>query len=429
MLEARKPARPERITQVGMEAPPPPPASRLRVAGDSVPPAVTADEEVTGSHSIDLTAGDATRLDAHPVPAGDYTTSDEILAAPPSPARDDDTSPHIAPPLRGAPVPPPSGQVRLDRVRPAAHQLPDDEGDEEVDDDDDDDDTDTDDGVAAGRPHRPVRATAVMSTQELDERIPGRTSEVIPAHLAPRPHAATGAQTAAIESVDDGWGPPGSTIPPPLLGAIPGSITPASGVIPIADLDTAPLMIAPPSPPEHGRAQTSAPIAMAPTSDSSLVRALEDATMRVLELIRSLEHAVERDEVIAVMMQHLVETHRRAGFFAARAGELQLFALTPRPVVMPYATLRLDTASTMQDVVGTRLPYRGPITDEASQAFLTAALGACPPEILLVPVTVRERAVGVLFGEHRLRTTFDDQLALAARAAGAALERILKARR
>ncbi len=67
--------------------------------------------------------------------------------------------------------------------------------------------------------------------------------------------------------------------------------------------------------------------------------------------------------------------------------------------------------------------------DEASRTFLSAALGACPPEILLVPITVRERVVGVLFGEHRLKHTFDDQLALAARAAGNALERILKARR
>jgi hypothetical protein len=56
-------------------------------------------------------------------------------------------------------------------------------------------------------------------------------------------------------------------------------------------------------------------------------------------------------------------------------------------------------------------------------------LGACPAEILLVPVSVRERVVGVLFGEHRRRHTFDDQLALAARAAGQSLERILKSRR
>jgi hypothetical protein len=66
--------------------------------------------------------------------------------------------------------------------------------------------------------------------------------------------------------------------------------------------------------------------------------------------------------------------------------------------------------------------------DDASRVFLQATLGACPPELLLVPISVRERIVGVLFGDHRVRHTFDDQLALASRAAGMALERILKAR-
>ena len=84
----------------------------------------------------------------------------------------------------------------------------------------------------------------------------------------------------------------------------------------------------------------------------------------------------------------------------------------------------------MQDVVGTRLPYRGPMLDDTSRAFLAAVLaGSAPSEVLLVPVTVRERVVGVLFGEQRMRHTFDDQIALAARAAGIALERILKAKR
>jgi len=75
------------------------------------------------------------------------------------------------------------------------------------------------------------------------------------------------------------------------------------------------------------------------------------------------------------------------------------------------------------------LPYRGPMLDDASRTFLMAVLGATPAEILLVPVSVRDRVVGVLFGEHRLRHTFDDQLTLASRAAGMALERILKARK
>jgi hypothetical protein len=112
-----------------------------------------------------------------------------------------------------------------------------------------------------------------------------------------------------------------------------------------------------------------------------------------------------------------------------RGSELSLFAITPRVPTMPVVTLRVDFPSTLQDVVDTRLPYRGPMHDEASRVFIQSVLGVCPPELLLVPIAVRDRVVGVLFGDHRMCHTFDDQLALAARAAGLALERILKSRR
>lgn len=254
-----------------------------------------------------------------------------------------------------------------------------------------------------------------MSAVELDDAIPERTTEIVPAHLARR--------RIDHDAVDDGWGPPGTTIPPPLLGAIPGSEdedTPST--IPMPSVDSSPLLVEPPQP-------ASAPAGLA------LVRALETATARAIEVIRQLERAQSRDQVVDIMLSHLAEAHHRAGFFVARpaatkgVSELSLFAMKPRPEIAPFATLRLDRPSTLQDVVGTRLPYRGPMHDDASRSFLVSVLGACPAEILLVPVAVRERVVGVLFGEHRLRHTFDDQLALAARAAGMALERILKARR
>jgi hypothetical protein len=200
-------------------------------------------------------------------------------------------------------------------------------------------------------------------------------------------------------------------------------IEPRSGVIPLPDFDAQPLMVAPPSPPEHTHTRAHS------NTEAGVARALEQATMRVLSLIRDLEHAQNRDEVVAVMIAHLAETHRRAGFFAVRSSELSLFSITPNVVPLPWQTVKLDRPSTLADIVGTRLPYRGPMHDAVSSAFLEAVLGMCPPEILLVPITVRERVVGVLFGEHRVRHTFDDQLALASRAAGDALERILRAKR
>jgi hypothetical protein len=129
------------------------------------------------------------------------------------------------------------------------------------------------------------------------------------------------------------------------------------------------------------------------------------------------------------MIAHLARSHQRAGFFVTRSGEMSLFAIMPRVPAMPAAALRLDRPSTLADVVNTRLPYRGPMHDDTSRTFLISVLGACPSELLLVPISVRERVVGVLFGDQRSRHTFDDQLALAARAAGMALERILKAKR
>jgi len=371
VLASRK-SRPERQTQVGLA----PASGMVRPHRDTE----TSDER---PYPLD----GPTALDIHAAPPGDDTGPD-LLAAPPAPSSYADTNPYAV-----APPPPAS---RGAAIRPAV--IVEDDG-------------------ADDQPRGP--GSFVLSPAELASGMSHRDAASRPGLSGPvsRRHN--------HDPIDDGWGPPGTTIPPPLLGAIPGSEDDDErNVIPMASVDSSPLVVGPPSLPSP-----------ADSGSRAMVRALEDATARAIDLIRVLEHAQSRDQVVNVMVAHLAETHHRAGFFVTRhtAGkastELELFAMTPKPAVMPYASLRLDQASTLQDIVGTRLPYRGPMHDEASRTFLIAILGACPPEILLVPVAVRERVVGVLFGEHRQRHTFDDQLALAARAAGMALERILKARR
>ncbi len=247
------------------------------------------------------------------------------------------------------------------------------------------------------------------------------------------PEAARPAQRAAARSsseIDDGWGPPGSTIPPPWLGSIPGGIDAdltngvPGAVIPISD-ESGPLLLAPPSPPQARRTGGMA----APASTEDLVAELEAATGRVVELVRRLDQATDRDQIIDLLVQYLADSHQRAGFFTIRQAVLSTFRLVPAPAVLPPAQLKLDGPSTLQEVVDTPLPYRGPITDEVSRQFLAAALGDVPSEILLVPISVRERAVGVLFAERRKRHTFDEQLAVASRAAGTAFERVVRARR
>ena len=409
-LSTPKSQRLPRLTQIGIGALPA--VTRMHRDTDAVPSMIE-----DGPTTSDVLAGDETRVDMLAAPAREDSSGD-TTAAPPGPARDDDTNPNLI----AAPPPPVARAGTL-----GANQEPDDEPDDERDDERDDEPDDGDRDVG--------NATSVMSAVQLDASIPDRQSQ--PAlerktepfgvvgrkidrtdtPVAPPPRA----KRIEHDDVDDGWGPPGTTIPPPLLGAIPGTDEDApSGVIPLPSEDSTPLMMmtAPANAPEFD------------LTGQTLVRALEDSTARAIELIRTLETALTRDDVIAMMIGHLAQTHRRAGFLSMKSNELTVFAMTPRPLLMPQAALRLDRPSTFQDVVGTRLPYRGPIADEASRMFLSSAFdGAAPTEILLVPVAVRERVVGVLFADQRSRHTFDDQLGLAARAAGMALERILKTRR
>jgi transcriptional regulator with GAF, ATPase, and Fis domain len=205
--------------------------------------------------------------------------------------------------------------------------------------------------------------------------------------------------------------------------AIPGAI------IPISD-ESGPLLMATPNPPQAGawRSSPSIPIANSPTD---LVAELEAATSRVVELVRRLDQARTRDEIIDLLIAHLLDSHARAGFFVVRPKLLTTFRIDgiAAGAAPQKPEMKLDGPSTMADVVGTHLPYRGPVTDEASRALLTAALGEPPADVLLVPVSVRDRVVGILFADRRKRHTFDEQLAVAIRAAGVAFERVLLARR
>ncbi len=277
----------------------------------------------------------------------------------------------------------------------------------------------------------PPEAVPAVATSTAPPEPPKKSTTMVGFAAAPileasKPKSDTGPTKPFIEhdDLDDGWGPPGTTIPPPLLGAMPGSEDAAPQAIPLA-VDSAPLLVAPPNAPENQASRD---------TSRTLARTLEDSMQRALELITELGQAQDRDTVVSMLIEHLAATHQRAGFFSlrpnrAKVAELSVFAIKPAPPTQSYATLPLDKPSTLQDVVGTRLPYRGPTVDDASQTFLATVLGAAPAEILLVPVAVRERVVGVLFGEHRHQHTFDDQLALVARAAGLALERIMKSKR
>jgi hypothetical protein len=167
-----------------------------------------------------------------------------------------------------------------------------------------------------------------------------------------------------------------------------------------------------------------------PADASVLARQLEQASLALVDLLRGFDHAGTRDHVIAMLVDFVGESHHRVAFLAAKSGELTAFMqVPPPPPGAAQANLSLRTSSTFADVVGTRLPYRGPIADIPSRELVRAMFGSPTDEILAVPVAVRDRVVGVVYADGRHRHSYDEHVTVAGRAAGLALERILKGKK
>jgi hypothetical protein len=163
-----------------------------------------------------------------------------------------------------------------------------------------------------------------------------------------------------------------------------------------------------------------------------LVRELEDSSLRLVEILRELDQAYDRNGVVDTLIAHLSESHGRVAFFVVKSGELTTWKQRVGPGSVERRDgikLSLDEPSTFQDIVGTRLPFRGPLTDPVSRAFVAAALGFSAGQMLALPVSVRGRVVGILYGDSETRRVFEQHLAVVTRAAGVALERILRARK
>jgi hypothetical protein len=122
------------------------------------------------------------------------------------------------------------------------------------------------------------------------------------------------------------------------------------------------------------------------------------------------------------------ESHHRVAFLTTRGGELSVFLQEPAPTGAP-ARLGLSAPSLFQEVIEGRVPYHGPIADAASRQLVRSLFGSTTDEMLAVPVSVRDRVVGLIYADGRQRLAFDEHVTVAARAAGMALERLLRAKK
>jgi hypothetical protein len=270
-----------------------------------------------------------------------------------------------------------------------------------------------DEACADTAPH--AAAPPEPSSPAHDVTIPSASSSAVPADepagrefdLAPSPDTAP-----VVPDEDEEFGPPGTTIPPPYLGAIPQSYDDlGSGAIPIqADDPTL---------------DESTPH---PVSATDSYADLDLASADLVRTLRALDANTARDAVIETLVAHAGRRFARAAFFVIKAGAL--FPWSTRGNV-PSAELEavVNEIPALAAVSASGRPFRGPITDEESRDFLEAWLGEVPEEVLAVPVSVRGRVVGILYGDGPKGRVYDEHVSVLARAAGDAFERVLQAKK
>lgn len=233
---------------------------------------------------------------------------------------------------------------------------------------------------------------------------------------------------------DDGFGPPGTTIPPPYLGAMPDTeATGPHNAIPInLPDDESGAVSVPVSVPTATPSARIVALAETLTDAADSQRELDESAIRLVETLRALDGATTRDAIVEALLDHMTRSFGRATFFVVKGNDLVPFRSKGVASMAPgwkNAGLSLEAPSTIRDVVQARLPFRGPVTDEMTRGLMMSVMGRVPDEVLLLPCTVRERPVGVLCGAERSHRIFHEHLSVISRGAGQAFERILKARK
>ncbi len=149
--------------------------------------------------------------------------------------------------------------------------------------------------------------------------------------------------------------------------------------------------------------------------------------------LAAIRAARSRDEVAGLVLDYLATMAPRAALFVVRHG--QLLGHDGRGAELDVAVLRDmavpgDGGTLLNDVVRSRLPYRGPLPNTPANRAFARSIDGRQGDVLLLPVLVRERAIAVLYADGIESTLPDAALHAVSREAGRAYERlILEAKR
>jgi len=145
--------------------------------------------------------------------------------------------------------------------------------------------------------------------------------------------------------------------------------------------------------------------------------------------LAALRAAGDRDAVAKDVLDYLAVMTRRSIFFVVK--KQLLVAHEARgdldASLVQQLAINIEAPSIFRDVIVSRLPYRGPLPETAANRTFARTIGGIGTEVLLMPISVRERIIAVVFADQPVLPLPDAALHAAMREAGLAYERIILA--
>jgi hypothetical protein len=144
--------------------------------------------------------------------------------------------------------------------------------------------------------------------------------------------------------------------------------------------------------------------------------------------LAQLRETQERDQIASIVLDYLAMMTSRALFFVVKKSLLAGHDARGEKVdaaAVKQLGINIEVPSIFRDVIASRLPYRGPLPETAANKAFAATIGGVSSDVLLMPILVRERIIGVLYADGAFVPLPDAALHATTREAGLAYERLI----
>ena len=129
----------------------------------------------------------------------------------------------------------------------------------------------------------------------------------------------------------------------------------------------------------------------------------EISSETVADIIGKIKSATERDQVVEYALEYLLLFAERAAFLTVKKDEIRGFDIkgdeTNRTAIKSY-WIPASADSTFGRTVTEQQIHLGPLGRSTTDAVFSAALGGRPRRVLVIPVVLQHRVVGLLYADN-----------------------------